>query len=259
MATLLYRLGRWCADHVRTLIAAWLVALVALGSAAVSFGTDPSPEVTLPDTNFQRVLDDLGAQIPEAAGGFGTVIIHSSTGPFTDAQKSAITAVFDAWSALDKVERVMDPFTAQAQIDATPGKLAAAKAQLDGSAAQIADGQAQLDAAKGQLDFGKRYLAQLESSNPQDPTLPGLRAQVADGEAQYAAGLAEFEAGKAQFEAGLTQWERRPPRRWTACGWSARTAPPPWSRSSSTAMSTPSSSPSVTRSRSWVRRSPARA
>jgi RND superfamily putative drug exporter len=207
MATLLYRLGRWCADHVRTVIAAWLVALVALGSAAVSFGTDPSPEVTIPDTNFQRVLDDLGAQIPEAAGGFGTVIIHSSTGPFTDAQKSAITAVFDAWSALDKVERVMDPFTAQAQIDATPGKLAAAKAQLDGSAAQIADGQAQLDAAKGQLEFGKTYLAQLESSNPQDPTLPGLRAQVADGEAQYAAGLAEFEAGKAQYEAGLTQWQ----------------------------------------------------
>ena len=31
MASLLYRLGRWCADHVKTVIAAWLIVLAALG------------------------------------------------------------------------------------------------------------------------------------------------------------------------------------------------------------------------------------
>ena len=30
MATFLYRVGRWCADHVKTVIAAWLIVLAAL-------------------------------------------------------------------------------------------------------------------------------------------------------------------------------------------------------------------------------------
>ena len=48
MATFLYRVGRWCADHVKTVIAAWLIVLAALGGGAATFGTSPTPEVTIP-------------------------------------------------------------------------------------------------------------------------------------------------------------------------------------------------------------------
>ena len=57
MASLLYRLGRWCADHVKTVIAAWLIVLAALGGGAATFGTPPTPEVTIPGSTFQNVLD----------------------------------------------------------------------------------------------------------------------------------------------------------------------------------------------------------
>lgn len=208
MAILLYRLGRWCADHVRTVIAAWLVLLGALGGAAATFGTTPTPEVTIPGSTFQKVLDQLGEEIPEAAGGFGTVVIRSTEGAFSTDQKTAIDGVFREWTALDEVQRVVDPFAAQEQLDTTRTDLASGRAELDAAAVQVSDGQARLDAAKGQLEAGKAFIAQLERTTPDDPGLAALRAQVAAGQQQYDAGVAELARGRAEQEAGITEWEQ---------------------------------------------------
>ena len=50
-------------------------------------------------------------------------------------------------------------------------------------------------------------MTSLEASNPADPTLPGLRAQLADGRAQYEAGLAQYNDGKAQYDQGVADYE----------------------------------------------------
>lgn len=94
MALRLHRLGLWCARHAKSVLALWLVALVAAGAAALAFSRPMTNEVTVPGSEFGRVLDNLQTEIPEAAGGFGTVALHSDEGEFTPQQRTAVTEVF---------------------------------------------------------------------------------------------------------------------------------------------------------------------
>jgi len=208
MATALYRLGRWSAAHAWRVIAAWIVILAALGVGAVRLGTPPTSEITIPGSQFQKVLDELGQEIPDAAGGVGTVVFRSEGGAFTAAQKSDIAAVLDRWSHLQHVKKVQNPFTDQANIDSGATQLADAKKQLDTAAAQLASGRTQLDAAQGQLSFGESALAQLRRTNPADPQIPALAAQLADGRATLATKEKEYAAGKASYDSGLTAYRQ---------------------------------------------------
>ena len=208
MATVLYRLGRWCARHTKAVIAFWVLTLTILGVGALTLGKPPTNEVSIPGSSFQRVLDELGTKIPEAAGGFGTVVLRSDSGSFTTAQQDAIEATFEEWSRLDQVKRVVDPFAAQAELDSSAAKLAEGKAQLDAAAPQIEDGQRQLREARELLDRGKGLENATVATNPEDPNLPGLRAQLAEGEKKYAEGHAEFMKGYEQYLAGKTELDQ---------------------------------------------------
>ncbi|HOA66327.1 MAG TPA: MMPL family transporter [Phycicoccus elongatus] len=208
MATFLYRVGRWCADHVKTVIAAWLIVLAALGGGAATFGTSPTPEVTIPGSTFQNVLDHAATQIPEVAGGFGTVVVHSRDGAFTDTQKAALTHTFDEWTDLDQVNRVVDPFAAQAQLDANKSKLADAATQLDSADAQLTAGRTELDTAKFQLLQGQGLLAHSRAKDPADPGIPSLEQQLATGQEQLAAGEAQWQAGYDQYLEGRTAYQQ---------------------------------------------------
>ena len=75
MALRLYRLGRWCATHAKRVLALWLVVLVAAGAAALAFGRPMTNEVSVPGSDFERVLGGLQTEIPDAAGGFGTIVM----------------------------------------------------------------------------------------------------------------------------------------------------------------------------------------
>jgi RND superfamily putative drug exporter len=208
MATALYRLGRWCAAHAWRVIAGWVVVLVALAAGAAGLGTAPTSEISIPGSEFQKVLDQLGREIPAAAGGVGTVVFRSNAGAFTPAQQSAITGVLDQWKTLPKVKTVQDPFANQKNIDEGATQLADAKTQLDAAAAQLRQGRSQLDAAQGQLTAGRAVLADLVRTNPQDPQIPALEKQLADGSAQLAAKEKDYAAGKAGYDTGLAQYRQ---------------------------------------------------
>ena len=207
MATALYRLGRWCATHARLVLVSWLVILAALGGGALTLGKPPTEQVSIPGSSFEKVLDHLSTQIPEAGGGFGTIVIHSTTGAFTPSQRTAIQEVFTKWAGLPNVKRVIDPFAAQAQLDRSGTDLAANAPQLQQARNQLLVGEDQLRAARAQLDAGAAYLKAAEAANPADPSLPGLRAQLADGEAQYAAGKAQWDDGQAKYAAGQARFD----------------------------------------------------
>lgn len=199
MATLLYRLGRWCAGHVKTVVAVWVGVLLALGAGALTLGSPPTTQVSIPGSNFEKVYDQLGASIPELSGGFGTVVLHSEDGAFTPEQRAAIKGVFQQWEGLDEVTRVVDPFEAQAQLDSGRDQLADAERQLAEATPQIEAGQAQLWAGREQLDQGQGLERLATELNPADPNLPGLRAQLEQGEQAWAQGNAEFMAGYTQY------------------------------------------------------------
>ena len=142
MSSLLYRLGRWCAAHAWRTLTIWLVLLVGIGALAGTVGKPLTSQISIPGTTFQKVIDGLGKEIPEAAGGAGTVVLQSTDGaPISDAQRAAAEQVFTAWEAVPHVKRVANPFEAQASLDQSASGLAAA-------ATKLKDGQAQLDAGR---------------------------------------------------------------------------------------------------------------
>ena len=206
MSTALYRLGRWCATHARRVLVLWLVILVGAGALAATISQPLGNGFTIPGADFEKVRQQLGEEIPEAAGGFGTVVLSSDTA-FTPAQRAAVEDVFETWSEVPNVSRVINPFEAQDQLDAGQTQLADAKKQLDAGQQGIDEGQAKLAEGEGQLAAGEALLAQLEETNPQDPSIPGLRAQLAQGREELEQGRAELEKGIAELAAGRAAYE----------------------------------------------------
>ena len=206
MSTALYRLGRWCATHARRVLVLWLVLLVGVGVLAGTIGKPLGNGFTIPGADFETVRQELGEQIPEASGGFGTVVLSSDTA-FTPAQRAAVEEVFDAWGEVPHVTRVINPFEAQDEIDGSQTRLAEARAQLEAGQQGIDAGRAELTAGEQQLAGGEAILAQLEATTPDDPSIPGLRAQLAQGREQLEAGRADLEKGVAELAAGKAAYD----------------------------------------------------
>jgi len=208
MSSLLYRLGRWCAAHAWRTLTVWLVLLIGLGALAGTLGKPLTSQISIPGTTFQKVIDGLGKEIPEAAGGAGTVVLQSADGtPITDEQRAAAEQVFAAWEDVPHVKRVANPFQAQAGLDQSASDLTAAAAKLDDGQAELDAGRAQLLDAEGKLNAGQTVLDQLEAANPEDPAIPALRAQLEAGRPKVEAAKADLAKGEADLAAGRAQYE----------------------------------------------------
>ena len=181
MALRLYRLGRWCAMHAKRVLAVWLVVLVAAGAGALAFGHPMTNEISVPGSKFEAVLDDLQTEIPDAAGGFGTVVLHTDEGTFTSQQHRVIDKVFAEWKREPQVKTVIDPFENQKTLDDSRRELVKSKKD-------IASGQKELDKAwrkislgQGQVDYGEAWIDYFEKNDPDSPHLAEIRQQVKDG------------------------------------------------------------------------------
>jgi len=152
MATWLHRLGRAAAGRPVAVLLLWAFIMAATAGAMTTLQKPLSNEFKIPDSEFGRVLDELGEQIPAVAGGSGTVVVHSPEG-FTDAQRKALRATMDEWETLPHVTGTVDPFATQEQLDSSEGQLAKARAQL-------VRGQKKYDEGRAQLAYGEAYVAQ---------------------------------------------------------------------------------------------------
>ncbi|NHA70102.1 MMPL family transporter [Phycicoccus flavus] len=208
MSTALYRLGRWCAAHAWPVVAAWLVVLAVAGTLAATIGKPLSNQIKMTDTGFAQVVQTLGEEIPSAAGGFGRVVLTTDDGrPFTAAQKQAVGEALDAWRGVPHVTNVVDPFAAQKQLDAAAPRLEASQEQLADGRAKLENGKQQLQEAEGRLNGGEAFLAQLKEQNPDDPQIPALEKQIADGKEQLADGQEQLVDSEKQLAAGEQQLE----------------------------------------------------
>lgn len=220
MAELLYRLGLAAARRTRLVVAAWLVVLLVAGGAFAAFGGTLTNSFTIPGTPTQEVTDRLEAELPQAAGGTGTVVLTTTDDePFTAEQRAEVADRLAQAAEVDGVEAVVDPFvteeerTAQAQqVEAGLAEVEAGRAQLEQGRAQLEEGRAQLDAARVQLEAGRAQLdaarAQAEAAGMLDAAAPQLEAQeqaLAQGEAELEARTAELEAAEAELTAGAAE------------------------------------------------------
>ena len=129
MASLLHRWGLAAARRPVAFVLAWVLLLAAAVGAMTTFAKPLSNEFEIPDSEFGRVLDQLGDEIPAVAGGSGTVVVHSQDG-FDAQQKAALRDVMDEWESLPHVTDTIDPFATQARLDAGDERLAKARKRL---------------------------------------------------------------------------------------------------------------------------------
>ncbi|GAA4288332.1 MMPL family transporter [Georgenia daeguensis] len=220
MAELLYRLGRFAARRAWLIVSAWLVVLVAAGAAFAAFGGTLSTAITIPGTPTAEVTDRLQAEFPDAAGGTGTVVLHTSDGSeLTAAQRDALTEVFAEVSDVEGVRSVVDPFAVQTQLAGQEGQITEGRERIAAGREQIAAGEEQIGAARAELDAGQAELdaarAQAEAAGLLAQAQPRLDAQQAQLDAArteldtQAAALeeqsTELEAGSAELELGAEQ------------------------------------------------------
>ena len=189
MAEFLYRIGGFASRRSGIVIVAWVAILALAGVAFAVGGGQLANGLSIPGTPTAEVTERLATEFPAAAGGNGSIVFRTEDGkPFTDAQKTAITARIGAASDIDGVTQVVDPFATQATRDAQAQQTAAGQAQLDQASAQLDQGQAQLDAAR----------AQAKASG----TLEGAAAGLAAKQTELDQGKAQLDAQRGKLEAG---------------------------------------------------------
>ncbi|MFE5335537.1 MMPL family transporter [Isoptericola sp. NPDC056573] len=199
MAELLYRLGRFASRRTKTVFAAWIAVLALAGAGFAAGAGTLSDSFTIPGTPTQEVTDHLADELPEAAGGAGTVVLSTDDGAeFTADQEKALGEVLTGVTDLDGVQGAVDPFTTEADRQEQADQLADGEQQIADGRDRLAAGRDQLAAGQQQLDDAR---AQLEAGQDQ---LDDARAQAeAAGQVELAA--PQLDAQQEQLDAGLAE------------------------------------------------------
>ena len=113
MATLLYRLGHFATRRRWAVLVVWLALLIGLGGAAAAFSGTMTSSFTIPGTQAQAALDQLGEKIPGAGDATGRIVFAAPEGNTLaePAYQQAIATVVAQAKELPGVTNVIDPAT----------------------------------------------------------------------------------------------------------------------------------------------------
>src|SRR3954454_11941446 len=76
----LQRLGRFCAQHRRTVLVSWLVLALGLGLLGRQVHQEASSNLTLPGSGTQQVEDLLRRYFPQESTGTSPIAFRARTG-----------------------------------------------------------------------------------------------------------------------------------------------------------------------------------
>ena len=76
----MHAFATWITGHRKTVIAAWIVALVGIGFLASSAGSDFSEEFKLPASDSQEAFDLLETKFPAQSGDTATIVYKADGG-----------------------------------------------------------------------------------------------------------------------------------------------------------------------------------
>lgn len=129
MATALARLGRWAFRRRYTVIAAWVVLIAIVGTAAALFSGPTDNKFTLPGTESQQAIDTLSRRFPAVAGSTATIVFAPPAGQkVTDpAVQASINTVLEQTQLLPHVVKTARP----TETVAPDGSLAVAQVRYD--------------------------------------------------------------------------------------------------------------------------------
>lgn len=144
MSTFLYRVGKTAYRKPWYFILGWIVVLGIVGTMIGVNGMKTSSEMKIEGTEAQRVLDQLAEELPQAAGGSGSVIFKAPRDERLDTPERS-AAIAKAVNEVYKQELVINPADYMTGSDDTASSSDASQSDASG---QSADGAA---AASGML------------------------------------------------------------------------------------------------------------
>jgi RND superfamily putative drug exporter len=180
-------LARWCSDHRRLVVAAWIVVLIAVLAAWQSAGSAYSNNFSLGDTGSQHAADLLKSRFPAQSGDRDQIVIRADRGVDDAAVRARITAMLARVSALPHVVQVTSPYTSEGRAQVSADRRTAfASVVFDERADLLA-----LDAIKKvvstaesarttgvQVELGGQAVQQTEVASPGSLTGIGVLAAV---------------------------------------------------------------------------------
>src|SRR5579871_4977856 len=177
--------ARFCSDHRRIVLAAWIVALIAAFGGWQAGGSHYSSNFTLGNTDAQKAADLLQSRFPSQSGDRDQIVMYAPGGIAEVATKARISAMLGKVSQLPNVSQVISPFASTGQIS-KDGKTAFAVVLFDQKANQIPTGSikkvistAQAARAPGlRVELGGQAIQQTEVAPPGSLTGIGVLAAV---------------------------------------------------------------------------------
>jgi RND superfamily putative drug exporter len=107
------KLGRWCFERRRWVVAGWLLVLVVVVALSTSTGSDYNSNLSLPNTDSQAAINLLTKNFSAASGESDQVVIETTGGATVRSPtvQSAVTAALGRVAKLAGLERVVSPYT----------------------------------------------------------------------------------------------------------------------------------------------------
>ena len=110
MSAQLYALGRWCFQHAKLVLAAWLIAVLAMGGAALAFRGSFADVFKIPGSSSQVALDKLRMTFPQGAMTQAAAIFVAPEGGRVDDFRGVIEDTIAELEAIDFVNSATSPW-----------------------------------------------------------------------------------------------------------------------------------------------------
>ena len=134
------RLGRWCFEHRKRVVAAWLLAIAVIAGVSVAAGSSFNTNNSLPGTDSQAAATLLTQNFPAASGEGDQVVIQAVHGTTIKSApvQSAVTAALAKVAKVPGIESVASPYATNgaAQIS-RDGTIAFARVTWDKPSTQV--------------------------------------------------------------------------------------------------------------------------
>ncbi|MGE5281905.1 MAG: MMPL family transporter [Chloroflexota bacterium] len=126
------RLANWTTTHRKTVVLAWIAALVLAGFAAGSAGTAFTENFSLPSSDSQRAVELLENRFPAQSGEAAQIVYKADAGVAAPAVRRQMSAAFAAIAKVPHVSEVASPYAGPGAGGISPdGKIAYATVQFD--------------------------------------------------------------------------------------------------------------------------------
>jgi len=137
-APMLHRVTSWSFRHRRAVVGAWLVVLVTINLAAMTFGGENKQEFLSPGTDSKAAVELLDERFPAQAGDTVTIVVRDDNGVLSPGVRAVVEPLVEQVRLLPHVVSVVAPWdrlgTGQLSTD---GRTGYATVQLDSTSARF--------------------------------------------------------------------------------------------------------------------------